>query len=405
MDPRAQPQAPLELVPIDEQPAGDGASDSIPAGLVARATAEFDAGRVNQTLWLRALGEAKGDKNAAKSAYARSRAAQLQRGQDVQRTDNAVIGGSAPPSAEKVHPRTAPRAPVVPIQRSEAARKPASTQSAATAATPRRNYIAAGAALLGFVVVLAGVLATRQDDDAPAPGAVDAIRSTPARAQKAPAPPPASASTPADPIAEIAAKVRELREAGNWNVHVLYANEWTRKDPSNVAAWSELAVGYANLRQPREGADAATKALELAPQDATLWRRLGELKAASYDTEAALHAFERAAALDPNDVYSRVRTGVLNAELNRLPQAKAVFDGILAANPGDVDALCGRMDVAKKLASAKEADALAKQVASLGARCPEPADAESSAVPVPAAAPSKGLPAKAASAGKGARTR
>ena len=49
--------------------------------------------------------------------------------------------------------------------------------------------------------------------------------------------------------AEREAKVQELMGAGNWNVLVLHAAEWTRKDPTYADAWKYLAVGYANMRQ------------------------------------------------------------------------------------------------------------------------------------------------------------
>jgi Flp pilus assembly protein TadD len=73
----------------------------------------------------------------------------------------------------------------------------------------------------------------------------------------------------------IAATVRQLRAAGNWNVLVLYAAEWTRKEPDNAAAWNHLAVGYSNLRQYNDALDAAERAVQLAPADAIAWRNLG----------------------------------------------------------------------------------------------------------------------------------
>ena len=133
----------------------------------------------------------------------------------------------------------------------------------------------------------------------------------------------------------LAATVRELKIAGNWNVLVLYANEWTRKEPSNATAWRELSIGYANLQQFNDALDAATKAVQLAPQDALPWRNLGQI----------------------------------NLTVDRLPEAAVAFGKALAVNPDDADARCGAALVAERQARPKDPTAVTRRVGPADGGC------------------------------------
>ena len=99
-------------------------------------------------------------------------------------------------------------------------------------------------------------------------------------------------------------KVQELRDAGNFNVMVLFATEWTRKEPDNAAAWDELRIGYVHLRQYEDARSAAKKAVQLAPDDARMWRNLASVNMDLDDPEGALAAFEQASARNSTDVDS-----------------------------------------------------------------------------------------------------
>jgi cytochrome c-type biogenesis protein CcmH/NrfG len=136
--------------------------------------------------------------------------------------------------------------------------------------------------------------------------------------------------------------VQQLKNEGKWNVLVLYASEWTRKDPNNAAAWYELSVGYANLRQHEEAFDAATKAVQLSPGNPLFWRNLGHV----------------------------------NVAVERLPEAGMAFDRALAVSSDDVDALCGAALIAQRQGRPKDADAIATRVKSLDGRCPRVSDGE-----------------------------
>jgi len=78
-------------------------------------------------------------------------------------------------------------------------------------------------------------------------------------------------------------------------------------------------------------------------------------------------------AMDDRDIASIVQIGLLRAETGDFAKAKDTLDRALALNPADVEALCGSAAVAQKAGRAKDAQAHARQAASLGAACPEAA--------------------------------
>ena len=343
--------------------------------LIAEATKEFDEGVVNQPLWMKILVKHGGDKAAAKSAYLRARAAELR----VAHREGAAPDGSLKLSREFLNSESA-RVGSVPIQPrpvKQPAKQPKESPTkelVGRVSNPQRLYMIAGAAVLGLVMIAVWFLVRR--DGATAPSVSTAPAATRAAKQVAN---DAQGSNKADPNAsgterpDFERRLRELAEAGNWNVFVLFAAEWTRKEPANAAAWTQLSVGYTKMRQFKDALDAATKAVQLAPGNAAAWRNLGEVNLATNDAAAALIAFEQASSLDERDLSSLVQAGTLNAKLDRLPQAEIALHKALALSPDNVDALCGAMTVAQRQGRPKDAEPLAQRLSSLDAKCRDPA--------------------------------
>ena len=344
-------------------------SDIVVAGtdlFFAQATREYDEGLINQVLWTKVLASSAGDKAKAKLAYLRSRATELR----LAKRDENVAD-------ETARARALPAAEIVQLA-GQARVQPASAEVEATARPARkrkRAYMTGIASALGISVLvgLGWLLAVGRAPDTAQPSArtaAPAIAKAAAQgasAQQAAA--NAATVTNEPPREDWPRKVRELREAGNWNVLVLYATEWTRLEPANATAWNELSAGYVKLRQLDEATAAANKAVQLAPSDATYWRTLGQVNMAADEPDAALRAFEQATTLDDKDVYSFVQTGVINAQSERLPQARAAFDKALATSPDDVQALCGQALIAQKQGRIKDAEALARQLKTLSGKC------------------------------------
>ena len=344
--------------------------------MLEEATREFEAGHLEQPLWVRAVAQNGGDAAAAKPAYLRARAASLRVAKRTQRADR--VGRS------------------VRAQHSKGP-DPKRTGAARLLADRKRVILVAG--VIGLLVVVTGVVSMRWES-APAQAPITVTRNAPAGR---PAPPaPADGAKSAAKVAggperaemssdDFAGKVREFKEAGNFHVLVLYAVEWTRKQPGNPEAWKELGAGYAALRQFDDALDAVTKAVRLAPDDAQSWQTLGQVNLALAQPAKALVAFERAADLNTRDVTSLIQAGTLNAELGHLSQAKDAFDKALAVSPGDVEALCGAASVAQKDGRQKDAEAFTRQVKAIERTCREPTADSVSVAAAPAAKKTAGI--------------
>jgi len=345
MDTNLQPTKPLALEPIESAP-DDGAPPArqlritIADEFVAAAAKEYQDGHVDQALWSRAS-QAGADEALVVAAYLRARATALRMERRKKPTDAAV------PDAPSAGPVSQPPSEVRPRDAAVAPRW----------AKRRMLAVAAALAVAGVVALALMIAAQRHVDSPGAPVAPKLSSGNPTQASAVPAAAPSAAgnSTPGAGRSEDAptleTKVRQLKDAGNWNVLVLYASEWTRKDPGSAAAWSDLALGYANLRQFDDALPAAARAVQLAPSDALLWRNLAQV----------------------------------NLAIDRLPDAATAFDNAVLANPGDVVALCGASAVAQKQGRLKDADTFAARARSLDARCPAEGNADKEPAVHPAA--------------------
>jgi len=347
-------------------PAPDGAATD---RFQAEAERELIEGYIDQPLWARAVVQAGGNEKAATQSYVRFRAAALR----VEKRNQRAV-------------RLARRARAMSVANGTlaSARKPKYGITGLT-----RKQLALLTGVLSFLLVAAGLIAFRSGTEpSQRPSAAGAVRSSEAAASM-PAKETAGAAGPENPRRDYAARVRELKDAGNWNVLVLYAAEWTRTQPKNAEAWKELSGGYLRLRQFSEAFDAANKAVEVAPQDASMWRNLGQVNAALDDSAAALAAFEKAVELDPRDLASLVQVANLNMQLGRLPASKAALASALALSPDDIDARCAAASLAQREGRPKEAEAMLLQLTSSGAKCRDAHAGEAASVSVAKPARSK----------------
>jgi tetratricopeptide (TPR) repeat protein len=316
---------------------------------LAAAAEEYQKGRIDPALWRRVADQCD-DASLVIAAYLRARATALHQKQDLQRQTRRA-GPARGASEQKVEPE--PRLEIV-------SAKVASVRSLSV--QPKLKYLAAAAALVSVVVVV-WLVASPWESESVAQPIVSAAQ--PSLNRSAPPIPLGSGQALAkstsggtDPGGQnptLETTVQQLKNGGKWNVLVLYASEWTRKDPNNAAAWYDLSIGYTNLRQLEEAFDAATKAVELSPGSALFWRNLGHI----------------------------------NLAVDRLPEAGIAFDRALAMSSDDVDALCGVALVAQRQGRPKDADAIAKRVKSLEGSCPRVSDGETAVVVVGGSTASK----------------
>lgn len=325
----------IEIVPID---AARPKSDPY----AVQASLEYARGHIDGPLWDRALAQANGDTTAAAAIYVRARGTALRLFDRGRRADRAA----------------ALKAPVeddnwkAPVEMSFWRK--------------HRYAIAGGAAIVVVGIASALWLMAGRDDDNVVARVVTRPR---APAPVAPAPTVVAEAPKAEkPTTDFLKKVQDLRDAGNWNVLVLYAVEWTRKEPGSAAAWDHLRDGYQHLRQYEDARAAGAKAAQLAPDDARLWRKLADVNLDLDDPAGALAAFEQAVARNGQDVESFNQIALLEARLGRVAESKAAFERAAAASPGDTVTACLRAAVAQ-MPPGRDAYTVAQQIRGIDARC------------------------------------
>jgi tetratricopeptide (TPR) repeat protein len=307
----AQPQRNLRIQTADE--------------FLAQAAKEYETGRVEPALWRLAAEQGGNDQSLVIAAYLRARATALQLQQ--KRGDAAPASGrKAGPTSGATKPRVEP--------------EPADSDSLEDGGgptpgfKPKLKYVAAAAVALVVVGCVVWLVAAPRGSEPVQPPVATA-----APASEQAVPPGSEQAVAAARTKQLRpafeAEVRELKQAGNWNVLVLYASDWTRKEPNNAAAWHELSGAYVKMRQLDDAFRAATNAVQLAPQDVSLWNDLGHI----------------------------------NLSLERLPEARAAFDKALSLGVEDADALCGAALVAQRQGRPSDGDALAARVKSVEGGC------------------------------------
>jgi hypothetical protein len=368
--------APPSADRVDESPTAEDVAQADPGTadkFLTAATKEFDAGIVDQALWKWAIVQTGGDRTRATETYLRARATALRVSKRDKRQERSARRARA--MSELGQPTESPAAPNAPASEPRPAARPRGAQ-------PKHKQVLWIGGVLASLFVIAVLVTVRsgngvaQQSGAKPPTSASAEQQAPANATAAAVAPnvrPATAA--AKPAIEsiatenLAGKMETLKSAGNWNMVVLYAVEWARKQPENPQPWRELSAGYLKLHQYREALDATTRVTQLASDDAAAWRSLGEINVALQQPVEALAAFQEAVARNDRDSASIVQIGTINTQLGRLPDAQSAFAKALALNASDVDALCGSQTIAQKEGREKDADALARQISTLDGRC------------------------------------
>ena len=325
---------PLALEPLDVPTSNSDLSTRAPQSqlrvtaadeFLAQAAKEHQGGHVDPALWARTSARAGDDGALAVAAYLRARATALQ----LRKRNEGEAARVLEPIASGV----------ATIPQPESAKRPEVASPRAAGGSRRKLTCAVASVALAALVAVAWWLAAPREASPPQPAlAVAPETNVPSPKSLAPAQPvnvaSAAASQPGvDESLEM--KVQDLKKAGNWNVLVLYAAAWTRKEPGNAVAWTELSMGYAKMRQWGDALEAARKAIQLSPEDARHWRDLGQVMLA----------------------------------VEHLSEARFAFDKVLGVDADDADALCGAALVAKGERRAKDVDALAARMKSIGVNC------------------------------------
>ena len=114
--------------------------------------------------------------------------------------------------------------------------------------------------------------------------------------------------------------------------------------PANIDVVINLGGAYILLRRWDKAAQVLRRAVELEPDNVMLWINLGAAElgrlevAGPRQQERAIHAYERALALDPKTPNADYHLGLIYKERRDFARATASFAAALRVDPNDKDA-------------------------------------------------------------------
>ena len=353
----------IDIVPMGKKQAEAPPTGAAPDRFEREATRQYEEGHIDAPLWTRALAQANGDKETAVAIYLRARATALRLLNRDLRTERRPAAASATPAVAR-------------DEEDEFDHSAFARPGGLRAAVSGRHWLIGAAALVPiagiawFAIAQLSGAPANEAPVAPAPPRIAAVAPPAQTAATATQPKSALASTPSQGVApDFLKKIQDLADAGNWNLFVLYAVEWTRREPANAAAWDRLRVGYVNMRQYDDAVTAAKKAAQLAPKDARMWRALGDVQMEVEDNKGALRSFEQAVALDAQDADSLKHVGILSGRLGQMQEAKAALDAALAIRPDDANTLCLRSALAQSQVQVKDTQVVGRAAKPFDERC------------------------------------
>jgi Flp pilus assembly protein TadD len=140
---------------------------------------------------------------------------------------------------------------------------------------------------------------------------------------------------PKAPAATWSDRAKALENAQNWPGLLAHNRQWTKAEPGNYLAWSNLGEAYDIMGRYREAIAAYREALRLKPDQEGIWFLIG----VAYDNmgrrQEAIAAFREVLRLKPDFLATWNALGVAYANLGRHQEAIEAYLELLRLKPDD----------------------------------------------------------------------
>lgn len=135
--------------------------------------------------------------------------------------------------------------------------------------------------------------------------------------------------------------VASLRESGQIDRAIAEAREVLVRKPADASALAELSLSHLAKGEKEAAALLAKQALDSSPNSAVAHRATGLLDLANGDDAEAFAEFRKAAEADPHDTTSRLNMGVVLLKAGAYAKAEEQYREILKVSPDDTQAEVG----------------------------------------------------------------
>jgi tetratricopeptide (TPR) repeat protein len=150
---------------------------------------------------------------------------------------------------------------------------------------------------------------------------------------------------------------------GQWDQAIKLAEDQVRQTPDRIDYRLELAITCSRAGKYAEATEQFQRLIELKPNSAELYVRIGEAKKSSGDIKGAIEAFNKASQLEPRNVVSHLDLGMTYELTGHDEDARKSYEDVITLEPDNVEALNnlaylkadGGVDLDQALAYAKQA--------------------------------------------------
>lgn len=150
-------------------------------------------------------------------------------------------------------------------------------------------------------------------------------------------------------VDELIMKAADAIGQNKFGVAITHYEDALELDPNRPEVYVSYALALMHGNYPSDAEDAANKAVEMAPDDASAWYAQGRILRLRGKKNEALTSLKKALELQGNLVLARYECGMILAETGELKAALECFEAVLADHPDDQNAIEAKALILSKM--------------------------------------------------------
>ncbi|MDA7930788.1 tetratricopeptide repeat protein [Akkermansiaceae bacterium] len=150
-------------------------------------------------------------------------------------------------------------------------------------------------------------------------------------------------------IDELLMKAADAAGQGKMGIAITHYEDALEIDQTRAEIYTSYALALMEEKYADDALEAASKAVELAPDDPFAQYTKGRILRLSGKNEESLEALTAATELDPNLVLAAYERGMILAEIGRLDKALQCFEKVLIDHPEDSNAADAKAFILQKI--------------------------------------------------------
>ena len=150
-------------------------------------------------------------------------------------------------------------------------------------------------------------------------------------------------------VDELIMKAADAIGQNKFGVAITHYEDALELEPDRPEVYVSYALALMHGNYPSDAEEAASKAVQMAPDDASAWYAQGRILRLRGNKNEALISLKKAIELQGNLVLARYECGMILAEIGELKAALECFETVLADHPDDQNAIDAKALILAKM--------------------------------------------------------